>query len=168
MIVASGGALPLWRPRRQPDHADRLHDGDDPVRLGLVASLARPGGNVTGINLVHSELAAKRLELLHELVPGAVEWPCLSNPSNPAVRAHSETTCKRRRARSGGKLQVLNASTPSEIDAAFATLRQEAAGALLSAAIRFSPAGASKSSHWRRAMRSPAMYCNRDFVEPAG
>jgi ABC-type uncharacterized transport system substrate-binding protein len=94
---------------------------EDPVRLGLVASLARPGGNATGINFYGGELVAKRLELLRELVPTAIRVAVLVNPTNTA---NTETTLKdvQSAARAIGlQIQVLNASTIGEIDAAFAT-----------------------------------------------
>jgi putative ABC transport system substrate-binding protein len=93
---------------------------EDPVRLGLVASLARPGGNLTGINFISSELTAKRLELLRQLVPGAVRVVVLVNP---ASATNTETTLRdiEPAARAIGlQIQVLNASTSGEIDAAFA------------------------------------------------
>jgi putative tryptophan/tyrosine transport system substrate-binding protein len=95
--------------------------GEDPVRLGLVASLARPGGNLTGINFFNSELTAKRLELLHELVPTATRVAVLINPTEAA---NAETTV--RDVQSGAhaiglQIQVHNASTSREIEAVFAT-----------------------------------------------
>jgi putative tryptophan/tyrosine transport system substrate-binding protein len=98
---------------------------EDPVRLGLVASLAKPGGNLTGINLLSGELAAKRLELLRELVPRAVRVAVLVNPANPST---TETTLRDVEAAApsmGLQMQVLKASTRDEIDAAFATLARE-------------------------------------------
>jgi putative ABC transport system substrate-binding protein len=92
--------------------------GDDPVRLGLVASLARPGGNLTGSNFFSVELAAKRLELLRELAPAATRIAVLVNPANPA---NAESTLR---------IQVLNAGTSREIDAAFANLSRERSDAL--------------------------------------
>jgi putative ABC transport system substrate-binding protein len=102
----------------------------DPVRLGLVASLARPGGNLTGINVLSIELAAKRLELLRELVPGAARIAVLVNPAN-ATNTESILRGVEPAARSLGlQIQVLNASTIREIDAAFATLGRERPDAL--------------------------------------
>jgi putative ABC transport system substrate-binding protein len=95
---------------------------EDPVRLGLVTSLAKPGGNLTGINLLSGELAAKRLELMRQLVPRAARVAVLVNPANPST---TETTLRdvEAAARSMGlQTQVLKASTSHEIDAAFATL----------------------------------------------
>jgi putative ABC transport system substrate-binding protein len=103
---------------------------EDPVRLGLVASLARPGGNLTGINFLAVELAAKRLELLRELVPAAVRIAVLVNPANP-TNTESILRSVEPAARSMGlQIQVLNASTIREIDAAFATLASERVDAL--------------------------------------
>jgi putative ABC transport system substrate-binding protein len=95
--------------------------GDDPVRLGLVDSLARPGGNVTGINNFIYELVAKRFALLHELVPAAVRVAVLVNPAN----AQTETTLRDVEAAArpiGLQIQIVKASTSREIDVAFAAL----------------------------------------------
>jgi putative tryptophan/tyrosine transport system substrate-binding protein len=104
--------------------------GDDPVKQGLVASLARPGGNVTGINIFAIELESKRLELLRELVPGAVRIAVLVSPTN-AAGAESTVRDVEAAARALGlQIQVFNASTSREIDAAFATLVNERPDAL--------------------------------------
>jgi putative ABC transport system substrate-binding protein len=103
---------------------------EDPVRLGLVTSLARPGGHLTGINFFAAELAAKRLELLRELVPGAVRIAVLVDPAHAAS---TETTLREVEAAArtmGLQIQVLNASTIREIDAAFARLVSERPDAL--------------------------------------
>ena len=103
---------------------------EDPVRLGLVTSLARPGGNLSGINLVSGELAAKRLELLRDLVPGATRVAVLVNQANVA---NTETTLRdvEAAARTTGlQIQILKAGTSLEIDAAFATLVRERSDAL--------------------------------------
>jgi len=117
--------------------------GDDPVRLGLVASLAQPGGNVTGTNNFANELAAKRLELLREMVPAATRVAVLVSPSNAAT---SESTLRDTAAGAramGLQVQVLNADTSREIDVAFTTLARE----------RSSP-GASNWSTSHRASRT--------------
>jgi len=104
--------------------------GDDPVKLGLVTSLARPGGNLTGINFFAAELAAKRLELLRELVPGATRIAVLVNPANAA---NTEATLRdvEAAARSMGlQIRVINASTSREIDVAFAGFAHERPDAL--------------------------------------
>jgi putative tryptophan/tyrosine transport system substrate-binding protein len=104
--------------------------GDDPVKLGLVASLARPGGNLTGINYFNYELVAKRLELLRELVPASTRVAVLVNPANAAG---AETTLRSVEAAApaiGLQMHVVNASTSREIDAAFATFVRERPDAL--------------------------------------
>ena len=103
---------------------------EDPVGLGLVASLARPGGNATGINIFLNEVVAKRLGLLHELVPKAVRVAVLVNPANaPSAEATLRDLPEAARA-IGLQTQVLTASTSREIEAAFATLVRERADAL--------------------------------------
>jgi putative ABC transport system substrate-binding protein len=103
---------------------------EDPVRRGLVASLARPGGNLTGINFFNAELVAKRLELLRELVPAASRVAVLVNPSNVASGGRTEIEVEAAARVIGLQIQVLNASTSREIDAAFAALVRERAHAL--------------------------------------
>jgi ABC-type uncharacterized transport system substrate-binding protein len=93
---------------------------EDPVRLGLVASVARPGGNLTGVNSLTSELAAKRLELLRELVPGAAHVAILVNPTGPGAETALRDVEAAARAM-GLRVQFLTASTSREINAAFAT-----------------------------------------------
>ena len=111
--------------------------GDDPVKLGLVASFARPGGNATGINFLNLEVTAKRLRLLHELVPKAVRIAVLVNPAN-ATSAESTLRAVQEAAPAIGlQTQVLNATTIGEINAAFATLARERPDALLVAGDAF-------------------------------
>jgi putative ABC transport system substrate-binding protein len=103
---------------------------DDPVKLGLVASLARPGGNATGINFFSVEVVAKRLGLLHELVPKAVRIAVLVNPANAT---NTESTLRETSEAAGAlglQIQVLKAGTVGEIDEAFASLGREQADAL--------------------------------------
>jgi ABC-type uncharacterized transport system substrate-binding protein len=102
----------------------------DPVKLGLVGSLARPGGNLTGINFFATEVVTKRLELLRELVPGAIRIAVLNNPANPevteAVLRDAEVAARAMRL----QIQALNASSRDEIDAAFATFARDRPDAL--------------------------------------
>ena len=104
--------------------------GGDPVADGLVASLARPGGNLTGVTFIMTELLPKRLELLSELVPQARAIALLVNPNTPYADPMMRDAREAARAR-GVQLHVLKASTESEIDAAFASLVQLLAGALV-------------------------------------
>jgi len=103
---------------------------EDPVKLGLVASLARPGGNATGINFFSTEVLAKRLALLHELVPKAVRVAVLVNPANaPVVEATLRDISEAARTL-GLQIQVLNAGTGREIEAGFTTLVRDRVDAL--------------------------------------
>jgi putative tryptophan/tyrosine transport system substrate-binding protein len=105
--------------------------GSDPVLIGLVASLNRPSGNLTGVSILNTEVIAKRLELLHELAPSAKTIAFLANPTNP-VFAGAETNALQLAAQVlGVRLLVLDAKTPSEIEAAFASLAQQSVGALV-------------------------------------
>jgi ABC-type uncharacterized transport system substrate-binding protein len=111
--------------------------GEDPVKLGLVANLARPGGNATGINFFAQETTAKRLGLLHDLVPKAVRIAVLVNPANvPTAEAVLRDIPEAARA-IGLQIQFLNASTGREIEAAFATLVRDRADALFIASDGF-------------------------------
>src|SRR5215469_3542254 len=104
--------------------------GEDPVSLGLVASIGRPGGNATGVNFLTAEVVAKRLALLHELVPRAARVAALINPTD-AIRAEAVRSEVQAAAHTmGAQLQILNASTSRDIDAAFAALVRERADAL--------------------------------------
>src|SRR5262249_10319389 len=105
--------------------------GSNPVEVGLVRSLGQPGGNVTGLSALQTAVTAKRLELLHELMPAVTVIAFLVNPANAAL-AESDTREALESARALGLgLLVLNASNPREIDAAFGILVHERAGALL-------------------------------------
>ena len=103
--------------------------GDDPVKAGIVASIARPGGNVTGINFLAAELAAKRLEVLRELVPAAARVAVLVNLANPDSEIVLREVEMAARAM-GMQIQVQKASTIGEIDLAFATFARDRADAL--------------------------------------
>src|SRR5712671_5060968 len=103
---------------------------EDPVRLGLVASLARPGGNATGINILTGEVVAKRLEFLRELVPGATRVAVLVNPANATSMKSTLRDVEPAARALGLQLKTLNASTSGEINAAFATFARERADAL--------------------------------------
>jgi putative ABC transport system substrate-binding protein len=104
--------------------------GGDPVRMGLVASLNRPGGNVTGVSLFTSALAAKRLELLRELVPKAAIVAMLVNPANPNAEPDKGETEAAARA-IGLQLVIVQASSESDLDAAFRTMSQHRVDALV-------------------------------------
>jgi putative tryptophan/tyrosine transport system substrate-binding protein len=141
---------------------------EDPVKLGLVTSLARPGGNATGINFFSVEVVAKRLGLLHDLVPKAVRIAVLVNPANTAS---AETTLREipEAARTLGlQIQVLNASTSREIEAAFATLVRERPDALFIAPDGFFSSRRVQIVTLAAHHRVPAAYFSREFVEVGG
>jgi putative tryptophan/tyrosine transport system substrate-binding protein len=141
---------------------------DDPVKLGLVASLARPGGNATGINSFSVEVVAKRLGLLRELVPKAVRVAVLVNPGNATV---AETTLRdvQEAARLIGlQTHVVNASTSLEIDAVFATLARERPDALFISPDAFFTSRSVQLANLAARERIPAAYANRDHVVAGG
>src|SRR6202521_5092916 len=111
--------------------------GEDPVRLGLVASLARPAGNATGINFFATEVTAKRLRLLHDLVPKAVRIAVLPNSANASIAESTLRDVRETAPTIGLQIQILNASTIGEIDAAFATFARERPDALFVAGDAF-------------------------------
>ena len=139
----------------------------DPVDLGLVASLARPGGNLTGVSTMAPELSPKRLELLSELVPQVGVIALLVNPNNSNTERTTRDMQEAARAK-GVQLHILTAGTESEIDAAFATLVQLHAGALVVGGDPF-------FTNWRERLVTlaathgvPAIYQSREFAEAGG
>jgi putative tryptophan/tyrosine transport system substrate-binding protein len=142
--------------------------GEDPVRLGLVASLARPGGNATGVHFLNTELTAKRLELLRELVPGAARVAVLVNPRNATA---TETTLRDVQSAAhamGLQIQVLNAATSREIDAAFASLRREPADALFVSQDGFLISRRMQLANMAARHAIPMTSSSRDIVEVGG
>src|SRR5262249_46703149 len=111
--------------------------GDDPVSIGLVASLARPGGNLTGIGIFTTELAAKRLELLRELLPPAARVAVLVTPANAATTEATLREVEPAARTMGLQIQVFNANTSREIDAAFESMERERVDALFVASTPF-------------------------------
>jgi putative ABC transport system substrate-binding protein len=140
----------------------------DPVRLGLVASLARPGGNLTGINFLLTELAAKRLELLHEMVPSARRLAVLVNP---AQTINTESTLQEVQAGAqamGLQIRVLNAGTNREIDAAFAGFERERPDAVFVGSGTFFTGRRVQLTQWAAHHRVPASYAGREYIEAGG
>ena len=141
--------------------------GQDPVKLGLVESLARPGGNATGVNFLTNELVAKRLGLLRELVPNAARVAVLVNPSDViADRIVGDAQAAAQAA--GLELVLLNASTSREIDAAFATLAQERANALFVGPGAFFNARRIQLVMLAAHHRIPSTYSVRAYAEAGG
>ena len=135
--------------------------GQDPVRMGLVASLARPGGNATGINFFNQEAVAKRLGLLHDLVPKAARIAVVVNPTNPSATEAALPEIRE-------AARALNASTSREIEAAFSTLVADRADALFVAPDSFFTGRFVQFVTLAAHHRIPAAYTQRDFVEAGG
>src|SRR6516225_7816627 len=142
--------------------------GDDPVRLGLVASLARPGGNATGYNFSVAEVPTKRLELLHGLVPKAVRFGMLVNPENVPVAARMLHDVPEAARAIGLQIQILNASTKDEIEAAFDTLVRDKIDALFVAPDTYFLSQHDQLVTLAARYRIPAAYSTRDDVEAGG
>jgi putative tryptophan/tyrosine transport system substrate-binding protein len=169
VLVATGGAPPAFAAKTATATIPIVFIvGEDPVRLGLVASLARPESNLTGINFFNSELSAKRLEFLRELIPTANHVGVLVNPVNAA---NTETTLRdvEPAARATGlQVQVFNASTSREIDAAFASLRRERTEALFVGIDPFFTSRRIQIVQLAAHYSIPASYSGREITEVGG
>jgi putative tryptophan/tyrosine transport system substrate-binding protein len=142
--------------------------GANPVKIGLVASLNRPGGNATGINDFGVEIGAKRLGLLHELLPGAARFGVLVNPDNPFITESFVTELQMAASAIGRQIEVVTASTNGDIDTAFATLVKKRADALL-----ISPDALFVTRRVQLIMLAvrhtlPALYHRRELAEAGG
>jgi putative tryptophan/tyrosine transport system substrate-binding protein len=142
--------------------------GVDPVQAGLVGSLNRPGGNVTGVNYLQAELAAKQLGLLHELLPRATRFAVLVNPNNPVVTTSAIAELQAAASSIGARIEVLRAESNGEIDAAFVNVSQERIEALL-----VSPGPLFGNRRVQLATLAarhavPTMYYDRVFAEVGG
>src|SRR5262245_21060067 len=168
MIAATGGIAPASAAKAATTTIPIVFAvPDDPVRHGLVASLARPGGNLTGVNFLASELVAKRLELLLELVPAATRVAVLVNPANP----NAGPTVRDMQAAAGAaglQVDILNASTSHEIDAAFAALVRERPDALFVGGDSFFLGRRVQLSNLAIRHAIPAAFSQRDFAEIGG
>jgi putative tryptophan/tyrosine transport system substrate-binding protein len=142
--------------------------GDDPARLGLVTNLSRPGGNVTGFNIFINELAAKRLELLHELIPRAARVALLLNPANVAATEVQLKDVDAAARALGLQIQIRNANTSAEIDAAFETMSRERPDAVFVATSAFLNGRRLQLAQLAAFHRLPAIYGLREYVEAGG
>jgi ABC-type uncharacterized transport system substrate-binding protein len=142
--------------------------GGDPVQLGLVASLARPGGNATGINFFNAEVTAKRLRLLHDLLPKAVRVAVLVNPANNSPTGLTLRDVQEAAPTLGLQIQILNASTIGEIDAAFATFVHERPDALFVAGDAFFTSRRVQLATLTARERIPTAYAVRELVAAGG
>jgi len=138
---------------------------EDPVALGLVASLAHPGGNATGVNFFAAEIDAKRLGLMHELLPKATRFAVLVNPTNATSAETTANAIKEAAASFGLELLFGNASTPAEIDTAFAAFARERAAAVFIAPDGFFGSRGAQFAALAARDRLPASFVSRETVE---
>jgi putative tryptophan/tyrosine transport system substrate-binding protein len=168
VLVATGGTMTTLAAKAATTKIPIVFTiGGDPVQLGIVASLARPGGNITGVNIFTSEMGAKRLGLLHQMVPTAALIAVLINPKNPNAGAMSKEIPEAART-VGQKIHTLTASTERDLDAAFKTASQLGAGALLVAADPFFNSRRDYIVALAARHAIPAMYEQREFALAGG
>jgi ABC-type uncharacterized transport system substrate-binding protein len=141
---------------------------EDPARLGLVASIARPGANATGVNFLTAEVGAKRLNLLRELVPATGRIAVLINPANPTSADSTLKDVAAAASAIGLPMTVLNATTGGEINAAFATLAPGKRDALLVAGDAFFTSRRVQLAHLATSHAIPATYSQREFTDVGG
>ena len=163
-MAPDGVPMEPYRAPMEPNRKNRLCVGQDPVKLGLVASLARPGGNATGINSFVQEVVAKRLRLLHELVPKAVRVAVLWNPASDTPADTDLQDLQEAAPTIGLQIQILYATTIGEIDAAFATLARERLDALFVDADGFFTSRRVQIASLAARDRIPAAYAAREAV----
>ncbi|HKD36602.1 MAG TPA: ABC transporter substrate-binding protein, partial [Pirellulales bacterium] len=142
--------------------------GADPVKSGLVASFNRPGGNATGVSDIGVELAAKRLGLLHELLPGAASFAVLVNPDNPSISNPFVAEVQAAAAAIGRQIEVVTAATNSDIDMAFATFAKRHVDAFLISPEALFVARRAQILTLAARHAVPAIYHRREFVEAGG
>jgi putative tryptophan/tyrosine transport system substrate-binding protein len=169
VIVTIGGAAPALAAKAATTAIPIVVIvGEDPVKLGLVASLARPGGNLTGINFFNSELSAKRLELLRAFVPSAIRVAVLVNPANATVTAATLRDVETAARAMGLQIHVLSAGTSSEINAAFATFVGERPDAVFVGGDPFFTGRRVQLVHLASRHAIPATYSGREHAEIGG
>jgi putative tryptophan/tyrosine transport system substrate-binding protein len=142
--------------------------GTDPVKVGLATSLARPGGNLTGVTLISVELMAKCLEIMHQLIPAATTIAVLVNPTNP-VQTEAEIKEAQAAARSLGlRVLILNASRPDDIDRGFATAVAERAGGVVASGENFFSDQVDRLAALEARYTLPTMLRYREFTAAGG
>jgi len=168
-VIATAGALPTFAATAATTTSPIVFlIGDDPARLGLVTSLSRPGGNITGINILTSELAGKRLELLRELVPQAARIAVLVNPANAVATETPLKDIDAAARATGMQIQIHNANTSAEIDTAFETMSHERLDAVFVMASSFFNGRRLQLAQLAAFYRLPASYGLREYVEAGG
>ena len=168
MIAVSGGEAAVAAKAATQTIPIAFIVPEDPVKLGLVTSLAHPGGNATGLNFFSAEVNAKRLGLLRELVPAAARVAVLINPRNTTNTSSMLTELEPAARALGLQAQIFNASTSREIDAAFAALAPERPDALFVAPDGFFTSRRVQLAALTARHALPATYSVRDFVDVGG
>jgi len=166
VFVTTGGPIAVFAAKAATTTIPILFViNDDPVKLGLVASVARPGGNLTGVNIFTLELVAKRLELLHELVPSAAHMAMFVSAGSAETTVRDAEPVARAL---GLQIQFFNVSTIGEIDAAFATFARQRPDALFIAGDPFLAGRRVQLAQLAAFHRLPATYAARDYAEAGG
>ena len=168
VLVATGGTMTTLAAKAATTKIPIVFTiGEDPVQLGIVASLNRPGGNITGVNIFTTEMGAKRLGLLHEMVPTAALIAVLINPKNPNAETLSKDVPEAARS-VAQRIHILTATTELELDAAFKTMTELGARALLVAADPFFNSRREYIVALAARHGIPAMYEQREFAVAGG
>jgi putative ABC transport system substrate-binding protein len=169
VIAATGGSNPALAAKAATGTTPIVFAvAEDPVKLGLVASLARPGGNLTGINYFSNELTEKRLELLHELVPAATRIAVLVNPNNAVNAAATIRDVESAAHAMGLQIRVLEAGSSGEIDAAFATFVHERPDALFVGNDQFFSSRRVQLVNWTSRYALPSTFSAHEIAEAGG
>jgi len=168
-VIATPGNIPTRAAKKATASIPIVFGvGEDPVDLGIVASLAKPGGNATGINFLVGEVTAKRLRLLHDMVPAAVRIAVLLNPGNTVVTDGTLREVQKAAPAMGLQIQPVKATTTPEIDVAFDTMRREHADALFVAADGLFASRRVQLAILAARDRIPAIYGIREMAEAGG
>jgi len=169
VVIATSGNLPSLAAKAATATIPIVFGiGEDPVHLGLVASLARPGGNATGVNFFNLEVTAKRLRLLHDLVPKAVRIAVLVNPTNASVAKSTVREVQEAAPAIGLQARIFNTATTDEIDAVFAGFERERPDAILVAGDAFFTSRGKQLAAWTARDGIPAAYAIRELVTAGG
>jgi putative tryptophan/tyrosine transport system substrate-binding protein len=168
VIIAIGAPAPIAAARATTTVPIVFAVPEDPVRLGLVTSISRPGGNLTGVNFFSAELAGKRLELLRELVPTSKRVAVLLNPAEPTIAAANLRDLEGAASAGALQIRVFNASTITEIDTAFAALASERPDALFISSGPFFLNRRVQIAHLATRYAIPAIGSPRAYPEAGG
>jgi ABC-type uncharacterized transport system substrate-binding protein len=168
VIAASGGLASEYVAKATATIPIVFMVAEDPIRMGLVTSIARPEGNLTGVNFYAAELAAKRLELLRELVPAVTRMAVLLNPVEATIAASNLRDVETAAHAMGMQIQVFNASTSGELDAVFATIASDRPDALFISSGAFFTSRRVQLAHLATHHRIPAIHGSRFYPEVGG